>query len=135
MPSSATLIRRGSHVPVPVYSENDPLDEAATETALLMQDLDRLELLHKEELHPYLLDRKLQKFRETAESALLARAQDPAPKGYQKAALGDILGAQGFGTTLRGHKSIGAVGGGYLVVHFSAIPPSERPGIAAFLAI
>ena len=52
-----------------------------------------------------------------------------------KNALSDFLGAQGFRTALPGHKSIGAVGGRYLVVHFSAIPPSERPGIAASLAI
>ena len=52
-----------------------------------------------------------------------------------KNALSDFLGAQGFRTALPGHKSIGAVGGRYLVVHFSAIPPSKRPGIAASLAI
>ena len=52
-----------------------------------------------------------------------------------KNALSDFLGAQGFRTALPGHKSIGAVGGRYLVVHFSAIPPSERPGIATCLAI
>ena len=34
------------------------------------------------------------------------------------------------------HKSIGAVGGRNLVVHFSAVSPSaERPGIAASLAM
>ena len=47
----------------------------------------------------------------------------------------DFLGGQGFGTAPPGHKSIGAVGGRYLVVHFSAVSPSERPGIAASLAI
>ena len=52
-----------------------------------------------------------------------------------KNALSDFLGAQGSGTALPGHKSIGAVGGGCLVVHFSAMPSSERPGIAASLAI
>ena len=52
-----------------------------------------------------------------------------------KNALSDFLGAQGFRTALPGHESIGAVGGRYLVVHFSAIPPSERTGIAASLAI
>ena len=52
-----------------------------------------------------------------------------------KNALSDFLGAQGFRTALPGHKSIGAVGGRYLVVHFSAMPPSERPGITASLAI
>ena len=52
-----------------------------------------------------------------------------------KNALSDFLGAQGFRTALPGHKSIGAVGGGCLVVHFSAMPSSERPGIAASLAI
>ena len=45
-----------------------------------------------------------------------------------------FLGAQGSRTALPGHKSIGAVGGRYLVVHFSAMPPSKRPGIAASLA-
>ena len=52
-----------------------------------------------------------------------------------KNALSDFLGAQGFRTALPGHQSIGAVGGRQLVVHFSAIPPSERPGIATSLAI
>ena len=45
-----------------------------------------------------------------------------------KNALSDFLGAQGFRTALPGHKSIGAVGGRYLVVHFSAIPPLNGPG-------
>ena len=52
-----------------------------------------------------------------------------------KNALGDFLGAQGSGTALPGHKSIGAVGGRYLVAHFSAMPLSERPWIATSLAI
>ena len=52
-----------------------------------------------------------------------------------KNALSDFLGAQGFRTALPGHKSIGAVGGRYLVAHFSAMPLSERPWIATSLAI
>ena len=52
-----------------------------------------------------------------------------------KNALGGFLGDQGSGVALRGYKSIGAVGGRYLLVHPSAMPCSERPGIAVSLAI
>ena len=63
------------------------------------------------------------------------RAQPTPFRGARHDALGGFLGAQGSGVALPGQKSIGAVGGRYLVVHFSAIPPSERPGVAASLAI
>jgi hypothetical protein len=83
-----------------------------------------------------------------APSTCAISAENPAPLAHSpmyffyrnywfqsKNALGDFLGAQGSGTALPGHKSIGAVGGRYLVAHFSAIPPSERPWIATSLAI
>ena len=83
-----------------------------------------------------------------APSTCAISAENPAPLAHSpmhffyrnywfqtKNALSDFLGAQGSGTALPGHKAIGAVGGRYLVVHFSAIPPSERPGIATCLAI
>ena len=83
-----------------------------------------------------------------APSTCAISAENPAPLAHSptyffyrnywfqtKNALSDFLGAQGSGTALPGHKSIGAVGGRYLVAHFSAMPLSERPWIATSLAI